>query len=76
MSLSGKSLENYVQETIDVFLSDEAVLGYLEWFGKSLKAEIDPLQDLQQFELCAELDLKNCLRKRIPGICKIFCCKK
>lgn len=66
MTLSGKSLENYVQETIDVFLSDEAVLGYLEWFGKSLKAETDSVQDLQ-YDLCAELDLRNCLRKRIPG---------
>lgn len=66
MSLSGKSLENYVEETIDVFLSDEAVLGYLEWFCKSLKVDAESIPDFQ-YDLSTEPDLKNCLRKRIPG---------
>jgi hypothetical protein len=66
MSISGKSLENYVQETIDVFLSEEAILGYLEWVTKSLKPEMDASQDLP-LENCTEQDLKSCLKRRIPG---------
>jgi len=62
MSLSGKSLENYVHETIDVFLSDEAILGYLEWFNKFIVTETEPIG-----ELSTELDIQNCLRKRIPA---------
>jgi len=62
MSLSGKALENYVHEFCEVFVSDEAILGYLEWFNKFIVTETEPIG-----ELSTELDIQNCLRKRIPA---------
>lgn len=69
MSISGKSLENYVLETMDIFLSDEAILGYLEWLTISInngQSDTDSRYDLNS-EYGSEQDLKNIVKRRIPG---------
>lgn len=69
MSISGKSLENYVLETMDIFLSDEAVLGYLEWLTISInngQSDTDSRCDISS-EYFSEQDLKNIVKRRIPG---------
>lgn len=69
MSISGKSLENYVVESMDIFLSDEAILGYLEWLTITVStgqsdtgSHYEPTNDFLN-----EQDLKNIVKRRIPG---------
>lgn len=69
MSISGKSLEHYVVESMDIFLSEEAILGYLEWLTISInsgQADIDSRCDVSS-EFFSEQDLKNIVKRRIPG---------
>jgi len=62
MTLSGKSLENYVQETLTVLVSEESALGYLEWMAASFtRPETEPPYH------ATEQELQTCMRKKIPG---------
>ncbi|CAL8078290.1 unnamed protein product [Orchesella dallaii] len=69
MSISGKSLENYVVESMDIFLSEEAILGYLEWLTISInsgQSDTDSRCDGNN-EFYSEQDLKNIVKRRIPA---------
>lgn len=59
MSVSGRSLENYLEESLDILLSEEAFVGYMDWFigGETEKDEIKYSVD----------DLKKCLKQRVPS---------
>ena len=70
LSISGKSFENYIQDLLDVFLSQDAVLGCLEAATAAVK-EWAKLEDCATMEpelpSTTEAELKNCLRQKIPG---------
>ena len=71
ISISGKSLENYLQESLDIFLSEEAFLGYLEWLTASVtewsgSEASEGQQEKEEFFYTSE-DLRKCFKQKIPG---------
>ena len=75
MSLSGKSLENYLQETLDIFLSEDACLGYMEWLTVSVNewSKANNKGQDKDDNYYSQDDLKVCLKQRIPGKFSIKC---
>lgn len=79
MSISGKSLENYLQESLRLLSSEDAFTVYLNWLTGSINEWMTATEETFSINLEETLpnstveDLKHCLRERVPGKMHINC---